>query len=262
MAVAVALAQNPAGPGGPPRHFGPPPDGGFPGARFLGADPGMQGRVVTNAPFTADVVTESTQTLPDGNHIKQSATVHFSRDSEGRTRSEQSLTNLGALGSKRTVVFINDPVGGVNYALMPDTKTANKSVRPVHLGLGRGGFSQQRAAGAPKGPGRGGRNEQNIKTESLGTQTMEGVAVQGTRTTLTIPAGQIGNEQPIQVVTERWYSPDLQTVMMVKRTDPRNGETVTRYTNVSRAEPVPTLFQVPADYKVNETRGRMGAGSQ
>lgn len=256
IAVAVALAQNPPGPGGPGRHFGPPPGDGFPGARFLGAEPGMQGRVVTNAPFSADVVTESTQTLSDGNHIKQSATVHFSRDSEGRTRSEQSLAHLGALGSNRTVVFINDPVGGASYALMPDSKTANKSVRPAHSGSGRGGANSQRAAGAAKGPGRGPHNQQNVKTESLGTQTMEGVTVQGTRTTMTIPAGQLGNEQPIQVVTERWYSPDLQAVMMVKHSDPRNGDTVTRYTNVSRAEPVPTLFQVPADYKVNETHGQ------
>ena len=256
MALTVALAQNPPGPGGP-RHFGPPPE--FGGARFLGAEPGMQGRVVKNAPFSADVVTESTQTLPDGSHIKQSATVHFSRDSEGRTRREESLKNLGALSSNRTVVFINDPVGGANYALMPDTKTANKSVRPAHSGQGaRGGANPQMAGGPPNGRGRGGRNQQNVKTESLGTQTMEGVAVQGTRITMTIPAGQIGNEQPIQVVTERWYSADLQTVMMVKHSDPRNGDTVTRYTNVSRAEPVPTLFQVPADYKVNETRGRMG----
>jgi hypothetical protein len=97
-----------------------------------------------------------------------------------------------------------------------------------------------------------------VKTESLGAQVMEGVQVQGTRTTMTIPAGQFGNEQPIQVVTERWYSADLQANVLVKHSDPRNGDTVTRYTNVSRAEPVPTQFQVPGDYKVNETHGRMG----
>jgi hypothetical protein len=249
VAFTAALAQNPAGPGG--RHFGPPPNGG---ARFLGAEPGMPGRVVKNAPFSADVVTESTQTLADGNHIKQTGTVHFARDSEGRTRREQSLTSLGALGSNRTVVFISDPVAGASYALMPETKTATKSMRPA----GRGG---NRMMNGPNGPhlamagnGRGGRGmrlgAQNVKTESLGTQTMEGVQVQGTRTTMTIPAGQIGNDQPIQIVTERWYSPDLQANVLVKHSDPRTGDTVTRYTNISRAEPVPTLFQVPADYKV------------
>ena len=252
MTLSAALAQNPAGPGGPPRHFGPP-DGGFGGARFLGAEPGMTGRVVKNAPFSADVVTESTQTLADGNHIKQTGTVHFARDSEGRTRREQSLTSLGALGSNRTVVFISDPVGGVGYALMPETKTATQSRRPA----GRGGSRMMNPSGqphsqlAPNGRGgRGPRNGANVKTEALGTQTMEGVQVQGSRVTMTIPAGQIGNEQPLQVVTERWYSPDLQAMILVKHSDPRTGDTVTRYTNISRAEPVPTLFQVPPDYKV------------
>jgi hypothetical protein len=263
MTLTVALAQNPPGPG-LRRGFGPPPNEGFGGPRFLGAEPGMPGRVVKGAPFSADVITESTQTLPDGNHIKQSGTVHFTRDSEGRTRREQSLTSLGALGSNRTVVFIDDPVNSVSYALMPDTKTANKSVRPA----GRGGNRAQSDANSPRpeiapkgaGPGgRGPRNSQNVKTESLGTQTMEGVQVQGTRMTMTIPAGQIGNEQPINIVTERWYSADLQTTIMVKHSDPRNGDTVTHYTNITRAEPVPTLFQPPADYKVNETRmGRFG----
>jgi hypothetical protein len=249
MGLAVALAQTPPAPGGPLRAG--------PGARFLGAKPGRPGRVVKNAPFSADVVTESTQTLADGNHIKQSTTAHFSRDSEGRTRREQSLGGLGALAGNaslpRTVVFIDDPVAGASYALNPTNKTANKSVRPAAGPGRRGGPWAQADANRPRpngGPAGRARGASNIKTESLAAQTMEGVQVQGTRTTMTIPAGQMGNEQPIQIVTERWYSADLQTTILVKHSDPRNGETVTRYSNVSRAEPVPTLFQVPSDFQV------------
>ena len=262
VGLAIALAQNPPAPGpGPRPHFGPPPGGPFAGARFLGAEAGMPGRVVTNAPFTADVVTETTQTLSDGTHIKQNTTVHFSRDSQGRTRREESLTSLG---TNRTVVFIEDPVAGASYALDAVSKTANRSMRPAG-GRGQGrGMRPQMAGGGPgqgRGAGRGFRANQNIKTESLGTQTIEGVAAQGTRTTMTIPAGQIGNDQPIQIVTERWYSADLQTTVLTKRSDPRTGETVTRYTNVVRAEPVPTLFQVPADYKVQDVgRGPRSGG--
>ena len=106
--------------------------------------------------------------------------------------------------------------------------------------------------GGRRGPG--GAQNQNIKTEQLGTQVIEGVTAQGTRTTLTIPAGQIGNEQALTIVNERWYSPDLQTVVLSKHSDPRNGETVTRMTNVSRAEPASTLFLVPSDFKVTEGR--------
>jgi len=52
---------------------------------------------------------------------------------------------------------------------------------------------------------------------------IEGVRADGTRTTITIPAGAMGNEQPILIVSERWYSPELQTVVMTKRNDPAYG---------------------------------------
>ena len=89
-------------------------------------------------------------------------------------------------------------------------------------------------------------------TEELGSQTMEGVLVNGVRTTHTIPAGQIGNERPITIVSEIWTSPDLKTVVFSKRTDPRMGEQTFRLTNIVRAEPDPSLFTVPPDFKVVE----------
>jgi hypothetical protein len=89
-----------------------------------------------------------------------------------------------------------------------------------------------------------------VNTEDLGTETMEGVTVTGTRTTKTIPAGLIGNEKPINIVIEVWTSPDLKTVVMSKRSDPRTGEQTFRLTNIVRAEPDASLFTVPADFKV------------
>ena len=230
-----AYAQNP-----------PPPGHGGRGARFLGAEAGPPGRVVKNAPYTADMITESTQSLADGNHIKQSTTARIYRDSEGRTRTEQSLNGLGALAGNSNlpkVIFINDPVAGANYALNLTNKTATRSTF---------GMRGQRGGGPPPPERRGPRGQagDNVKTESLGKQTIEGVVAEGTRTTLTIAAGAIGNEQPIQVVTERWYSPELQTVVLSKRTDPRSGETSTRLANINRSEPSRTLFEVPADYKI------------
>jgi hypothetical protein len=237
--AAVAPAQNPP----------PPGRGRGPGARFLAGEPGMPGRVVKNAPFTGDLTTETTQTLGDGNRIHQSATAHMVRDSEGRTRREQSLSGLGPLGSpsgNTQAIFIDDPVAGVNYALNPNNHTATKS---AVLPRGRGG----RSGPPPNGGFRGGnRQEQNASTESLGRQTIEGLPADGTRVTLTIPAGQMGNDLPIQIITERWYSPDLQMNVLTKRTDPRTGETVTKLTNVSRAEPAHSLFEPSADYKVSE----------
>jgi len=90
------------------------------------------------------------------------------------------------------------------------------------------------------------------QAESLGKQNLEGVESEGTRTTSTLPAGTIGNDRPIQTISERWYSPELQTVMMSKHTDPRSGEESFRLTNVVRGEPGADLFQVPASYHVQE----------
>jgi hypothetical protein len=90
------------------------------------------------------------------------------------------------------------------------------------------------------------------QSESLGKQAIEGIQSEGTRTTATLPAGSIGNDRPIQTITERWYSPELQTVMMSKHSDPRAGEDTFRLINVIRAEPGPDLFQVPPSYHTVE----------
>ena len=90
------------------------------------------------------------------------------------------------------------------------------------------------------------------KAESLGTQTIEGVIAEGTRLTLTIPAGEIGNTLPIEIVKETWYSHELQLVVMSKHRDPRSGEMTYRLTNLTRSEPDHSLFEIPADYTVSE----------
>jgi hypothetical protein len=158
--------------------------------------------------------------------------VHVYRDSEGRTRQEQSLQNLNGLAPNANlpqVVFIHDP--GAKPAW---NGQGRQGPGP---GAGRGRMPRRGPGGNPPGMAAPRRaNAQNVKTEALGRQTIEGVPADGSRTTMTIPAGQIGNEQAIQVVTETWYSPDLQTVVLRKRSDPRAGETVTRMTNVSRTE--------------------------
>jgi len=92
----------------------------------------------------------------------------------------------------------------------------------------------------------------NAQKESLGKQLMEGIQVEGTRSTLTIEAGKIGNDLPIQIVSERWYSPELQVVVMSKHSDPRVGDTVYRLTNINRSEPAHSLFEIPADYKIDQ----------
>lgn len=92
----------------------------------------------------------------------------------------------------------------------------------------------------------------NTNTESLGKQMIEGVEAEGKRTVTTIPVGAIGNERPIEIVSESWYSPELQTTVMSKRSDPTSGETTFRLTNIRRGDPDASLFQVPSDYTIKE----------
>src|SRR4051794_9945912 len=223
---------------------GPPPGRGGRGRMGFDGPAGLGGPLeagawmlrggVKNSPFSADVVTESSLTLADGNHIRQTVNSKVYRDSEGRTRREQAvnLNGLAPSSSMQQMVFINDPVAGVSYSLNAKEHTGTKFVRN---GDGRGGQHL-----SPDGRGMGRRNaaaDQNLKTESLGRQTIEGVQAEGHRTTLTIPAGQAGNDLPLHIVVETWYSPELQTTVLSKHSDPRNGETVTRLVNISRSEP-------------------------
>ena len=97
-----------------------------------------------------------------------------------------------------------------------------------------------------------GNEHKNVKSESLGKQSVEGVEAEGKRTTVTIPVGEIGNERAIEIINERWYSPELQTVVMTRHSDPRFGETLYRLTNINRSEPAKSLFEIPADYTIKE----------
>jgi hypothetical protein len=81
---------------------------------------------------------------------------------------------------------------------------------------------------------------------------IDGLVVDGEKTTLTIPAGAQGNDQPVNIVTERWFSKELQTFVLVKNSDPRLGENTIRTVDIDRSEPDPSLFQVPTDYTIRQ----------
>jgi hypothetical protein len=99
--------------------------------------------------------------------------------------------------------------------------------------------------------------EATAKTESLGPQTIEGVNTEWTRTTRTIPAGEIGNEKPITIVSQHWYSADLQMDVKSTHSDPRFGDTTYTLTKIQRTEPDASLFAVPSDYTVTAGKHKM-----
>jgi hypothetical protein len=222
---------------------------------FEGFEAGFGGKTVTSAPFTATFSTQTSQVLADGNQIQRTTTGTIVRDSQGRTRRDLTLSSIGpwtASGKAAPhVVIINDPVANVQYILDADRKIARKVVPPPANWRGPNGAAP--SSGAQRMP-------KDETTVDLGTQSIGGVNAQGTRTTRTIPAGLIGNSQPLSITAERWLSPDLQTVVMTKRTDPRTGTALYQLTNIMRQEPDPTLFQVPSDYTVQDSR--IGGGGR
>jgi len=318
----------------------PPPEGNFlfgfagqaqdvayaaPQVEFISHEFNFDGKVVKDAPYSADAVTETIQTLGDGNRIVRNSSSKIYRDSAGRTRREQAMKVVGpwtVSGEAPVMITINDPVSGVYYNLNSSSKTAHKmtafrmgdmsedmkagaelkakmkdklklraangaeagvstgvvnsagvvnevvikrganaadlTVTQNVVGAAPGAVVSAVAAGVPMTVGAGvmaWTSDAEVNQESLGTQAIEGVTAEGTRVTFTIPAGKIGNDRPIVTVNERWYSPELQTVVLTKNSDPRMGETTYRLTNINRSEPDPSLFQVPADYTVDEGAG-------
>jgi hypothetical protein len=218
---------------------------------FVEFEGGVGGKTVTGAPFTATISNQTSQTLADGNHIQRDSKGTLARDAQGRTRRDMALPAFGPWAPSekvgRQISMIHDPVAGVHYMLDPDRKVARKFSGEKMKGHGMkhapGGGASGAADTAPP-------NHPEVVTTSLGTQTINGIPAEGTRTTRTIPVGAIGNEKPIVITVERWYSTDLQTVVMTKRSDPRTGDSVFQLTNIQRQEPAASLFLVPADYTV------------
>jgi len=230
---------------------------------------------VQGAPYSATVTNESIQTLADGNRIVQSSTGATARDSMGRTRRDAPtlppIANMAPADAPH-LVFILDPVAQTSYTLNLADKTAFKGPGMLPLpttvisdggGAGAGPVTMHiRSAAGPVINGQpgpqvfsmtraiGSEESGKAQTEDLGSQAMEGVLVNGTRTTSTIPAGQIGNDKAINVVTEVWTSPELKTVVYSKRSDPRMGDQTFKLTNIVRAEPDASLFTIPADFKI------------
>jgi hypothetical protein len=232
---------------------------------FFSAEMAGAGEVVTASPYTATATTESTQVLADGNKIVNKTSSFVARDSQGRTRRETDLHRIGNLPVEaQKTVFINDPTTHTQYIFTPGGE-ATKVVRSegswkegpqiIELGGQPERRSQKKVIvnvqNVREGQQSSKESDEQVKHEDLGTQTIEGVSAQGKRETVTIPAGQIGNERPIEIVTETWFSPELHTLVLRKHSDPRMGDSTYRLTDIKRNEPDAALFQPPPGTKVS-----------
>ena len=251
--------------------------------------------VVKGAPYTAEAVTENTQTLPDGNRIVHKEQTTLARDSEGRTRRDinPAMPGMNAADTPK-FSFIYDPTTNTSYTLDHNAHTGTKSAgqsfniqimkkeaeakamaEKAASAQGNASYQVVKDGGAgkavlisgtdivttelPAGVGTArvhvsaaAATGKDVRTEDLGKQNIEGVMSEGTRTVMTIPAGQIGNDRAIEIVSERWYSPELQTVVLSRHIDPRHGANVYRLTGISRTEPDKSLFEIPSAYTVQD----------
>lgn len=218
-------------------------------AKVIGPEKMMLSSPVIGAPYAADEVTTFTQTLGDGTRIQREDKVKVYRDGQGRVRRETPKE-----------ITIMDPVAGVAYSIDQNQGTARK-IMVTKTGALQGllqmdaryqAKAQQEAAAGTFVFVAGGdlygvvTPKASASGQSLGMQSIEGVLSEGTGATETVPAGAVGNDRPIQVINERWYSSELKTMTMTKHSDPRSGEEIFRLTNIRRGEPSPDLFQPPA----------------
>jgi hypothetical protein len=228
------------------RAFGGPAGFAGRGPGILGAGPGRA--IVTGAPFSGTETLTEQQTLANGNSISNKWQSNVYRDSQGRTRTEETITPAASTGkAPYTIVTIFDPVAGYRYVLDSSTMTARQSPVP-----------KLPSASSPARPAR--PAPPNVATTDLGTATINGEASKGTQLTETIPAGAIGNVQPIQVVRISWISSELNIPVQIKTSDPRNGTRDFELTNIAHAEPNASLFVVPAGYTVQQGGGRGPGG--
>jgi hypothetical protein len=225
-------------------------DGGI-GSGAIVAKGGIGGPAVTGKPFCADIETVRTQVLADGNRIQNTAHEHLCRDSQGRTRMEVQPMMINAPRGDlpvHTMVTIIDPTENANYTLIADQHKAIKHQfripnLPIRIPANQKPMPQVLAART---------SAKNVSVEALGTEVINGLVAKGSRITNIIPTGAVGNEQPLTTTSETWMSEDLNQPVLTKHSDPRSGEMVREMKNITREEPEPYLFQVPADYTIEE----------
>lgn len=240
--------------------------------------------VVADKPYSARLTVEVLQPLVDGNSITVEHHSRVFRDAQGRTRRDDEL---GIGGVIQHSVLIADPVAGTSFTLDPARRVAERLpqtaprsaqlafAQDLHGGSGGAASSFDVSLPSPLAA------DQPVALEAalhpaaalsfsaatpiklpfpgdphsvtLGDKSIEGVRVTGTRTTVTIPAAAIGNRAPIEIVTEQWYSPELNVVILSEHRDPRVGQTRYRLHDIARSAPDAALFRVPDGYTVSDT---------
>jgi hypothetical protein len=228
----------------------------------------LQSRVVKDKPYAAETETETVQTLADGNRIVNRTVSKFYRDSQGRTRREQTFGNVDPSNPAphELKIFIDDPVSEAAYVLDPGDKSARAEVRNVKFldeGSGNSGAPRRMIKILDEHASDSGMmhpvlpkldERHDIVQQDLGKKVIEGVECTGKQQTITIPAGAVGNERAISIVTETWTSPAIGAVVQSITSDPRFGQTTYQLHNLQLGEQQRQLFEPPADYRIESSK--------
>jgi hypothetical protein len=237
-------------------------------------------KAVTGRPMAATESRHTLQVLADGTRIERRDTSKYYRDSDGRTRSESAdgtrvnITDpangstvemnttqhsarhtgmvrafnykseaAGPVTTQSRMITIDQQTPGIKAAIAGRTE----ALEGVQIQAAPGSLTIVRRADSASAAN-------DAKTENLGIQNVNGVLAEGTRTTITIPAGEIGNDRPISIVNEKWVSTSLGMLVKSVNSDPRFGETTYELTDIQEGVQDPSLFQVPADYNQGAVR--------
>jgi hypothetical protein len=207
--------------------------------------------------YSAVRESSNVQTLSDGTHIsRKPSTEKIYRDSQGRTRTERSICRPANDDPDALVITIRDPVSGYAYILDTQNHIAYRYTMEVRHPSAAAVPTKAATDAVDKAVvARPDTVRSDPSMETLGSQTMEGVFVEGTKTTMIIPAGAQDNDRPITVVGEQWYSPELKISILSKTSDPRYGEMMTHLTNIELSQPPLILFEPSPDFKIVDETG-------
>jgi len=213
--------------------------------------------VLAGRPFSAKSVDRDVRTLPNGTHITHASAVLYYRDTMGRTRFDRQVPTMEDLGF--IMVEISDPVAGYHYTL----DALNKMAYRIEMTQNVPGLAIQLPRSVPKTscaareklPRKAELMGDEVENEELGERVMEGLVVEGSRTTTTTPVGRMGNDKPLTSVQELWFSPSICRVIS-RRSSSQGEELTSELTDITTAEPDSSLFQVPPDYKIVDKAGR------
>lgn len=217
----------------------------------------LSGPPPLNAPFTADATTTVIHRLQDGSRVERRMTAHYYRDAAGRVRVEQ--TTSAKPGADVRIIVFPDAAKKWGYLLEPSSRHARempRSIEDVVVGggksfavpIGRVDFFDFRRSPQPWDQKDGPPVADMLSDEALGSRQISGVETTGRRVTSVVPIGVLGNDKPIEIVDERWESPELKLLIYSRFFDSRTANIEYLVTNIRRVEPPTALFEVPADY--------------